>query len=172
MKEFNRILAFSLIACGFLFWLIYWGPNTGVTSNHEHWSANLSALNALMNFLCACFLIRGFLQIKARKIEQHKKSMKSAFVCSAIFLVSYICYHYFHGDSKFMGEGFIRSVYFFILISHILLSVIALPVILFTFYLGLKSDFEAHKKIARWTFPIWLYVSVTGVLIFFFMKLY
>jgi putative membrane protein len=89
---------------------------------------------------------------------------------SALFLVSYIAYHHFHGDSKFLAQGWIRPVYFTILISHILLSVVQVPLILTTLYLAYSKNFVKHKKIAKITFPIWLYVSVTGVLIFIILK--
>jgi putative membrane protein len=98
--------------------------------------------------------------------------MLSATAFSALFLVSYITYHYFHGDTKFPAHGWIRPVYFFILITHISLSMVALPLILGTLWWALRSEFRFHKKIARWTFPIWLYVSVTGVIVYFVLRAY
>ena len=99
----------------------------------------------------------------------HMVFMICAFVFSGLFLVSYIIYHYFHGDTPFPGSGAIRPIYFSILISHVLLSIIALPLILITFLFSLKGQFAVHKKVARVTFPIWMYVSVTGVIIYFML---
>lgn len=93
--------------------------------------------------------------------------MASATLSSALFLVCYIIYHSYQGDTKFLAEGLIRPVYFFILISHILLSMVAVPLVLLTLWFAITQRFTSHKKIARWTFPIWLYVSVTGILVYF-----
>jgi putative membrane protein len=98
--------------------------------------------------------------------------MLGAFASSTLFLVGYVVYHIYHGDSRFPGQGWIRPVYFTILISHIVLSAAALPLVLTTFYLALTRRLEAHKKAARITYPIWLYVSVTGVTIFFLLRAY
>ncbi len=100
----------------------------------------------------------------------HKRFMIAALVSSALFLITYVIYHNAHGDTPFQGAGFIRPIYFFILISHILLTTVALPLILVTFFFALTSKFDAHRKIARITLPAWLYVSVTGVMIFFLLK--
>jgi putative membrane protein len=100
----------------------------------------------------------------------HKRFMLTATVFSTLFLVSYITYHFFHGDTIFRGHGWIRPAYFFILISHIGLSIVALPVILATLWYALGNQFQIHRRIARWTFPIWLYVSVTGVIVYVLLK--
>jgi putative membrane protein len=107
-----------------------------------------------------------------RRQGVHKRFMLAAFVASTLFLVSYVIYHSLHGDTPFQGVGVIRRVYFFILISHILLTTVALPLILITFAFALTGKFAAHRKIARFTLPAWLYVSVTGVLIFVFLRLF
>ena len=112
----------------------------------------------------------GYLAIRRGRWKHHRNLMLGAFAFSSAFLVSYIIYHYFHGDSRFLGTGAIRGFYFAILISHIVLSVVALPLILVTFGLSLTRRFAVHKKWARWTFPIWTYVSVTGVLVFLLLK--
>jgi putative membrane protein len=98
--------------------------------------------------------------------------MLSATVFSALFLVSYITYHYFHGDTRFPGQGWIRPVYFFILITHIGLSTLALPLILGTLWYALRNQFRFHRGVARWTLPVWLYVSVTGVIVYFLLNAY
>ena len=98
--------------------------------------------------------------------------MLGATAFSALFLVSYVIYHFFHGDTKFPGQGWIRPTYFFILISHIGLSMVALPLILSALWYALRGKFQIHRRIARWTFPIWLYVSVTGVVVYVLLNRY
>lgn len=167
-KVFGLILIVSALILAFLFWLIYFkGSAAEATGN---WVTYLPALNAFLNTLTATFLVTGRTLIKKNRIEAHKKFMLMATTTSAFFLISYITYHHFHGDSKFLGTGIVRPIYFAILISHILLSVVQVPLILITLYLGLMKKFQRHRKFARVTYPIWLYVSVTGVLIFVFLK--
>jgi putative membrane protein len=98
--------------------------------------------------------------------------MIAATVSSAFFLFGYIAYHYFHGDTKFPGQGWVRAAYFALLISHIVMAAVALPLILTTLWFSLTKQFRFHKPVARWTFPIWLYVSVTGVLVYLVLKQY
>ena len=157
------ILLVSGVAFGFLIWLIYFKEKPQVYSVVVGY---LPALNALLNGLSVMCLIKGLLAIKNKDKAKHMRCMGAAFVFSTLFLMSYIVYHSFHGDSHFLGTGLIRPIYFFILISHIFLTIFALPMILITFFLALTGRFEFHKKLARWTFPIWVYVSVTGVLIY------
>jgi len=160
-------LIFSGAAAGFLFWLIYFHKSSESGGLHF-----LPAVNASLNALSAAFLVLGFRAIRGGRISTHKIFMTCAFLTSALFLGCYIVYHTYQGDTHFTGQGFIRPVYFFILISHIVLSVLALPVILYTYAMGLSGRILQHKKIAIWTFSIWLYVSVTGVLIFILLKLF
>lgn len=162
-------LSFTVLA--FLFWLIY-VKTASAPVGEVSWINSLPALNAFFNTLTSIFLITGYTLIKQNKIEWHKRFMYLATVTSALFLVSYITYHHYHGDTKFIGTGTVRTVYFGILISHILLSIVQVPLILTTLYLGITKKFVKHKKVARITFPIWLYVSVTGVLIFVILKWY
>jgi putative membrane protein len=168
-KAIRLIIGVSITAVVFLFWLIYFKP-PAVTQ--LPWIKNLSFLNATFNGLSTIFLIMGFNEIRKKQFDKHMNYMISAFISSTLFLVSYIIYYTFVGDSKFMTEGFVRYIYFFILISHIVLSVFVVPLILTTFFFSLSGRFVQHRKIARWTFPIWLYVSVTGVLIFIFLKVF
>lgn len=161
------LVSFAVLA--FLFWLIYFKPSAASEGIYS-WVDLLPALNAFLNTLTSIFLITGYTFIKQNKITWHKRAMYSATVTSAFFLLSYVAYHHYHGDTKFVGIGMIRPVYFGILISHILLSVVQVPLILTTLYLAMTKKFIKHKKIARITFPIWLYVSVTGVLIFILLK--
>lgn len=161
------ILGLSALIAAFLFWLIYF--KTPAASD-AGWIAALPALNATCNTLCALCLVGGYVNIKRGNRDVHKRFMLGAVAFSAMFLVSYITYHNFHGDTKFLGEGWIRPLYFFVLISHIGLSVIALPMVFSTLFFAGTGRFTSHRKIARWTFPIWLYVSVTGVLVFLLLR--
>ncbi len=167
---FMIIGALSAAVIGFLFWLIYFKTNAGVEA--ESWVSYLPALNALLNSITAAFLVTGFVYIKKNNIVLHRNFMIAATVSSAFFLISYITYHHFKGDTKFLAQGFIRPIYFFILISHILLSIVQVPLILSTLYLAASKNYMKHRKLAKITFPIWLYVSVTGVLIFIILKLF
>jgi putative membrane protein len=126
----------------------------------------LPHLNAFLNSTSAVFLIIGYTYIKRRQIESHKKCQIAAVVTSSLFLISYLTYHYYHGDSKFLGQGLVRPFYFAILISHVILAIVIVPLVLITLIRALRTDFIRHKRIARWTFPLWLYVSVTGVIVY------
>jgi len=130
---------------------------------------NLPAINAALNGTAGILLAIGYYFIKQGNMAAHKKAMISAFVVSSIFLVSYLVYHAHAGSTKFLGTGFIRPVYFTILISHIILAAVIVPMAIITMFRGLKARYDKHKKIARWTLPIWLYVSVTGVMIYFML---
>jgi uncharacterized membrane protein YozB (DUF420 family) len=127
---------------------------------------DLSTLNAILNFASFILLILGYRQIKAGRKEYHKRYMLSASFCSVLFLVSYLTYHYFVGSVKFQGEGWSRTLYFTILITHTVLAAALAPMVLLTLYRALSGSFDLHKKIAQKTLPVWLYVSVTGVLIY------
>lgn len=163
------ILALSIVALIFLFWMIYFNKRN-ITPETMAMVDFLPAMNATLNALCSLCLIGGYLAIKNKLIILHKRFMVSAFTLSCLFLVGYILYHSLHGETKFLAQGYIRPIYFFVLISHILTSMIALPIVLYTFYLGISEKLIAHKKIASFCFFLWLYVSVTGVLVFFFLK--
>ncbi|RYY11052.1 MAG: DUF420 domain-containing protein, partial [Chitinophagaceae bacterium] len=123
-----------------------------------------ATFNAIVNTMVSILLLGGLMMVKLGKLELHKRVMLAAIILSALFLISYICHHLFAGDTKFGGVGPIRYVYFTILITHIFLAAIILPFILFTAYRALTGEFDRHKKIARITWPIWFYVSVTGVI--------
>ena len=168
-KALGLILAVSVAALLFLVWLIYF---KGPAAAEVAWVSNLSAVNAALNSLSTVFLLLGFREIRARNYAKHMRFMISAFVTSALFLVSYIVYHHFVGDTPFKGQGFIRPVYFFILISHIVLSIFVVPLVLSSFLFAFSGKFSTHRKVSKWTFPIWLYVSVTGVMVFFMLKFF
>ena len=156
------IIAISAVATLFLFWLIYVHPAADATSTHYTFLPNL---NALLNGLSAIALLIGFYFIKHRRIAAHRASMMTAFVFSSLFLLSYIANHALHGDQRYPIHDTIYHIYIPLLISHIILAVVALPIVLITFYLSLSGRIPAHRKLARITFPLWLYVSVTGVIV-------
>jgi putative membrane protein len=126
----------------------------------------LPAINASLNALSGILLLTGYLLIRARRIELHRRCMIAAFVTSSLFLICYVVYHAQVGSVRFTREGFVRPVYFTILITHVVLAAAVLPLAIVTLTRGLKGRFDRHRRIARWTFPIWLYVSVTGVLVY------
>jgi len=127
---------------------------------------SIPAINASLNAACTVFLIAGFLFIRNGKIPYHRASMITAFVLSAAFLGFYLYYHFHAGIVRFGGQGWIRPVYFILLIPHTILAVANLPLILLTLSYALRNRFASHRALARWTYPIWLYVSVTGVIIY------
>ncbi|MCH7803816.1 MAG: DUF420 domain-containing protein [Acidobacteria bacterium] len=127
---------------------------------------DLPTLNAALNGTSAVLLALGYLFIRRKKVNLHKACMVSAFVISTLFLVSYLTYHYHAGSKPFPGEGWTRPVYFTILISHVLLATATLPLSIVTLARGFRGRFEKHRRIARWALPIWLYVSVTGVIVY------
>ncbi len=161
------IMGISGAAFGFLVWLIYF---KAPRETYSDFVAGLPAVNAALNALAATCLCAGYVAIRKKRVRVHMSFMITAFVFSALFLVSYIMYHNYQGDTRFEGTGPIRSVYFFILISHILCTLFALPMILTTFFFALTKRFEKHRRLARFTLPLWLYVSVTGVAIFFLLR--
>jgi putative membrane protein len=163
------ILAVSGAILFFLFWLIYFKP---AAQTDAGWVTHLPLVNAIFNSLAAISLVGGWVAIRRQRRDIHLGFMLSAVAFSALFLVSYITYHHFHGDTKFLAEGWVRPVYFGILISHIVFSMVALPMVLGTLYQAARGRFGAHRRIARWTLPLWLYVSVTGVLVFAFLRLF
>lgn len=133
-------------------------------------ASDLPTVNAMLNSLATVFLITGFVFIRKKKIPQHRAMMIAAFVTSGLFLISYVSYHLSeHLITRFQGEGFARTVYFTILISHSILAVAVPPMAFVTLFRGLKMKVEKHRKLARWTLPIWLYVSVTGVAVYFML---
>jgi uncharacterized membrane protein YozB (DUF420 family) len=131
--------------------------------------SSLPALNATLNAISAVLLTCGYVMIRQRRIQTHRRFMLAAFATSALFLTSYLVYHYNIGSKPFTGQGTIRIVYFTILITHVVLAAAVLPLALITLNHALRSRFEKHVPIARWTLPIWLYVSVTGVAVYWML---
>jgi uncharacterized membrane protein YozB (DUF420 family) len=127
---------------------------------------DLPAVNASLNALSGVLLVIGYQLIRTRRIEQHRRVMIAAFATSALFLVFYVLYHAQVGSVRFTRQGFVRPLYFSILITHVALAAAVLPLALVTLSRGLQAKYPKHRAIARWTLPIWLYVSVTGVLVY------
>lgn len=126
-------------------------------------------LNAILNASSAAFLLLGYFFIRSRRIQAHKTCMLGAFSCSVVFLVSYVIYHLQVGSVRFQGQGWSRPMYFTLLGTHTVLAVTVVPLALVTLARSLRGNFEAHRRIARWTLPVWLYVSVTGVIVYFLL---
>ena len=161
------ILGISAAASAFLFWLIYIHPAAGSSGQF----AFLPALNAVFNGLAAIALLIGYTFIRARQIQRHRAAMITAFAFSTLFLMGYILHHALHGDVRYPAHAAYRTFYLCLLASHILLAVVALPLVLTTFFFSLSGRIPQHRKVARWTLPLWLYVSVTGVITFVMLRL-
>jgi putative membrane protein len=165
-KAYILISVLSFLVLVFLFWLIYFNPGQ---DSQLSWVSYLPTVNATLNSITTFLLICGYIFIKQGLKKAHIISMLLATSTSGMFLVSYIIYHHYQGDTLFLTRGWIRPVYFFILISHIILSIALVPMVFSTLYHAARSQFDKHKRIARLTFPIWIYVSITGVLIYIFV---
>ena len=126
----------------------------------------LPHVNACLNATSAVLLLFGYSFIRARNVAAHRACQIAALVVSTLFLTSYLIYHYHHGATNFQGTGIVRPIYFTILITHTILAVVIVPLIIITFYRALRQDFARHRRIARITLPLWLYVSITGVIVY------
>jgi putative membrane protein len=157
------IVAVSAAASALICWLVYYHAPTDVAGTHLR---SLPLVNAVLNALATIALVTGFQEIRECRILHHRASMVGAFFFSSIFLVSYLVNFTLHGETHFNRLNHWWPFYWKLLTSHIVLSTVALPLILITFFLSLTGRFPAHKRLARWTFPIWLYVSVTGVVVY------
>ena len=132
----------------------------------------LPPIYASINGITAILLVLALVAIKNKKIVLHENLMKTAIICSFLFLVMYVAYHMTSDPTKYLGEGAIVSVYYFILISHIILSIIVIPLVLISYVRAYLGQFELHKKIVRYAFPVWLYVAVTGVVVYLMISPY
>ena len=127
---------------------------------------SLAPLNAILNSIAAALLTAGFIFIRRRRVRAHRACMLSAFAVSTAFFVSYLTYHYHVGDVRFQGHGIVRPIYFTILVTHIILAAAIVPLVLITLRRALSGNFDRHRRVARWTWPIWMYVSITGVVVY------
>lgn len=128
--------------------------------------SDLPTVNALLNSASAILIVTGYIFIRRGEIKRHRNCMLGAILTSALFLTTYLIYHYYAGSKSFTGVGWSRTIYLTVLISHSILAAAVVPLVLVTAARALRANFDAHRRIARWTFPIWLYVSVTGVLVY------
>jgi uncharacterized membrane protein YozB (DUF420 family) len=126
----------------------------------------LPHLNACLNGTSALLLFSGYTFIRSRNVNAHRACQIAALVMSVLFLASYLTYHYYHGTTRFQGTGWVRPLYFTILTSHTILAIVIVPLVAITFYRALRNDFTRHRRIARITLPLWLYVSITGVIVY------
>jgi putative membrane protein len=169
----RRVMAISsgigVVACALLLWLLYGRGEVGAESSEFLW---LPAWNAACNAASACCLLAGFRAIRARAVSTHMRWMLAALAFSALFLVGYVTHHALHGDTRFLGTGVVRTLYFSVLASHVVLSAAALPLILATVWFAATARWATHRRVARFTLPLWLYVSVTGVLVYVFLRAY
>lgn len=165
LRTIYVVSAIVLVAVVILFYL----PRV---ENPPSWIPLLPKLNAVINGLCSLLLIASFVMIKRKQISWHKRLNLTAFFLSCIFLVSYIIFHAYGVETRFPADNPIRPLYLFILISHIILAAVVLPLVLLSFYRGLTGKIEAHKRITRWSMPIWLYVTITGVVVYLMISPY
>lgn len=165
LRTIYVVSAIVLVAVVFLFYL----PRV---ENPPSWIPILPKLNAIINALCSVLLVASFIMIKRGKISWHKRLNLTAFFLSCIFFVSYIIFHAYGVETRFPADNPVRPLYLFILISHIILAAVVLPMVLLSFYRGLTGKIEAHKRITRWSMPIWLYVTITGVVVYLMISPY
>jgi len=163
------ILGLSALILGALLVVIY---GHGHAVEPPAWLGYLPAVNAVLNGASAVCLVLAYRAIRRREVRAHARWILASLASSALFLVSYIVYHAVHGDTRFGGHGAIRPAYFFVLVSHVVLSAAALPLIFLALFFSLSGRFGSHRAVARYTLPIWLYVSVTGVLVFVLLRMW
>lgn len=132
--------------------------------------SSLPAVNAALNSISAVLIVAGFILAKQKKYDAHRRAMLAAVVTSAIFLISYVIKTWFHGTTLYGGTGLARVIYLTVLFSHLSLAIVVVPLVIISVIHGLRKRYKAHRAIARWTYPIWLYVSVTGVLVFLMLR--
>ena len=150
--------------------VLMFAPQTGKLGDID--VSVLPKLHALLNSLTAIALITGYRFIKKKNIRYHRFSMVTAFVLSSFFLISYVTYHYQAAPTSYGGEGILKSIYYFVLITHIVLAAVIVPFVLLSIYFAISNQVERHRKISHWTFPLWLYVAVTGVIVYFMIAPY
>ena len=164
------LLTFGLSAAivGFLFWLLYFRGEGDATT--PAFVSSLPALNASLNSLAAVFLVCGFVAVRRRRWRGHMRFMLAALASSALFFVSYLVYHHYQRHTPFTGVGWVRPVYFVVLITHVVLAALVVPMILLSFFTSLSGRLALHRRLSRYTLPVWLYVSVTGVAVFLMLR--
>ncbi|WP_347160225.1 DUF420 domain-containing protein [Pontibacter chitinilyticus] len=168
-RRFLALIAVLSVAIPIVVALLFFVPKAGAGKVDVSF---LPPFYAFLNFLTAIALVVGYVNIKKGKVKVHRASMLVAFGLSSIFLVSYVVYHYFGERTIYGGEGVLKYIYYFILLTHIVLAVIIVPLVLLSVYFGITDQLTRHRRISRWTFPVWLYVAVTGVLVYLLISPY
>lgn len=167
---YAAILALSVVALLPIAYLLVWRrvPQGEVVGGTD--LSFMPAVNASLNGIAAACQLAGYLAIRAKRIHLHRGLMLGALAASTLFFAGYLSYHYVHGDTSYPGSGALRTFYLVLLASHVVLSIVVVPMILLTLYRAARSSFAQHRKLARFTLPIWLYVSVTGILVFWMLR--
>ncbi|WP_026463108.1 DUF420 domain-containing protein [Adhaeribacter aquaticus] len=169
-SKYLILIAILSVAVPLLVALLLFVPQTGKLGDVD--VTFLPKLHALLNSLTAIALLVGYNYIKKGNVRFHRFSMVTAFVLSSFFLISYVTYHYQASPTSYGGEGIIKTIYYFILITHIVLAAVIVPFVLLSVYYGWTNQIVKHKRISNWTFPLWLYVAVTGVIVYFMIAPY
>jgi putative membrane protein len=169
-SKYYFLIALLSVAIPVVVTLLLFVPQTGKLGDVD--VTFLPKLHALLNSLTALALIAGFRFVKKGNVRYHRFAMATAIVLSTFFLISYVTYHFQAPPTKFGGEGTIRLVYYFILLTHIVLAAVIVPMVLLSVYFALSNQIPRHRRIARWTFPVWLYVAITGVVVYFMISPY
>lgn len=166
-KKYNKLIVVLSVAIPIVVAILF-----GVRIPNVEPLSFLPPIYATINGLTAVILVIAFFAIKNKNIVLHENLMTTAIWCSVVFLVMYVAYHMTSDSTKFGGEGIIKYIYYFILITHILLSIVVIPFVLITYVRAITNNFEKHKKIAKITFPLWLYVAVSGVIVYLMISPY
>lgn len=161
------VAAISVVAVAAIAWVLYLRDRTGTDTAQL---AFMPVVNASLNSISAAAQVAGYLAIRAKKQRLHRAMMLTAFGASALFFIGYLAYHYIHGDTRYPADGPMKGVYLAVLVSHIVASIALVPMVLVTLFNAVRGRFTAHRKLARFTLPVWLYVSVTGVLVFVMLR--
>lgn len=169
-RNFTPLIVILTIAINAIIGIIYFMPTYNTLTDVD--LTILPFLNAVFNSFTFVFLVAALVSIKQKNITLHKRFILAAFATTTLFLISYLTYHSLTESTPFGGEGLIKYVYYFVLLSHILLSAVIVPLALITVTRGFNMQVEKHRKIARWTMPLWLYVSLTGVIVYIMISPY
>lgn len=169
-RSYLILIAILSVAVPLLVAFLLFMPQTGKLGNVD--VTFLPKLHALLNSLTAIALLTGYYFVKNKNIRGHRFAMITAFTLSAFFLISYVTYHFQAAPTKYGGEGTLKTIYYVILITHIVLAAVIVPLVLLSVYFAVSDQVNRHRNISRWTFPLWLYVAVTGVVVYFMIAPY
>lgn len=168
-RKFLTLVAVLSVAIPVVVAILFYMPKSGESNVDVSF---LPAFHAILNSCTAIALVVGYIQIKKNRTKAHRTAMLVAFGLSAVFLVSYVTYHFLGQRTIYGGEGLLKYIYYFILLTHIVLAVVIVPLVLLSVYYGITNQLAKHRRISKWTFPIWLYVAVTGVLVYLLISPY